>query len=77
MATGLAFDVTAGAVKAQIEKVCTRRNKLNMRRIDVNVRNGTVMLNGNVPSYEARYEVAQLVRTIPGVSSVVNQLIVD
>jgi hyperosmotically inducible protein len=46
----------------------------NLTRVDVDVTNGTVYLNGSVDSAEQKVRAEQLAQSVKGVRSVVNNL---
>jgi osmotically-inducible protein OsmY len=68
--------VTAGAVKAQIEKALVRSAETDAVRIQVATDDGTVTLTGNVHSWSEHDEVGRAAWGAPGVQRVQNDLVV-
>ena len=73
----LASRASPAEIKAKIETAFARHARLDARQIDVSVRDGTVTLKGNVPSYVERYEAEEVAWAAPGVIDVANQLVVS
>jgi len=64
------------AITAQIATRIARDAELSALRIDVDTKNGAVILRGPAPTDAARKRAAELARGVEGVLSVDNQLIV-
>ena len=64
------------AITAQIATRIARDAELSALRIDVDTKNGAVVLRGPAPTDAARKRAAELARGVDGVLSVDNQLIV-
>jgi len=69
--------VSAGDVKASIERALTRRAEIDARRITVQAREGTVVLTGTVHSLFERAEAERAAWAAPGVTSVDDRLVVE
>ena len=63
-------------VTAKIEAAFRRSAEIDARRINVNARDGTVILSGNVHSWAERQEAEQAAWAAPGVSQVDDRLTV-
>lgn len=59
-------------LKTQIEEQLAKQDEY--REISVVVRNGFIIMKGNVPGEEIRNGVLEFVRSIPGVVEVINQI---
>jgi osmotically-inducible protein OsmY len=68
--------VKAGDVQAKIEAAFRRSAEIDARRVNVNVRNGQVILSGNVHSWVERNEARRAAWAAPGVTAVDDRLIV-
>ncbi len=73
---GLTPHVKPGEVKDKIEADLRRSAEVDARRIGVEIRDGKVILNGNVRSWVEREEAQQAAWAAPGVSEVENHITV-
>lgn len=69
--------VSPGEVKSRIEDAFERMAELDARRIDVEARDGKVILRGTVRSWFEREEAEDAAWAAPGVSDVENQITVS
>lgn len=69
--------VSATEVKSEIEEALKRNAELEARQIDVDVRDGKVILRGSVDSWDDREEAENAAWSARGVSDVENQLTVS
>ena len=61
-------------ILASVKTKLVAEKPSNLTKIDVDVTNGTVYLNGAVDSAEQKTRVEQLAQSVKGVKSVVNNL---
>lgn len=67
---------SAADVKGQIEAAFKRSAEIDARRIKVEIKNGKVVLRGQVPSWAERNKAQEAAWRAPGVVSVENDLLV-
>lgn len=70
-------DVVAGDIGTTIRKAMQRHAEREASRIDVNVQDGTVTLNGKVDSYAEREVARGAAWSAPGVRAVIDNLVVE
>jgi len=80
-ATDRATAATAAAVDdatltAKVKTAIIAEPGMNALQIDVDTKNAIVSLTGNVDTTQVKARAAQLAETVPGVRSVVNNLVV-
>lgn len=61
--------ITQAVVRALIHE-----EKVNLTRVDVQTKEGTVYLSGEVQNYEQKQRAEQIANTVEGVERVVNKL---
>ena len=61
-------------ILASVKTKLVAEKPSNLTRVDVDVTNGTVYLNGSVDSAEQKTRAEQLAQSVKGVKSVVNNL---
>lgn len=67
-------DVDDKTILASVKTKLVAEKPANLTRVDVDVTNGTVYLNGSVDSAEQKVRAEQLAQSVKGVRSVVNNL---
>jgi hyperosmotically inducible protein len=68
--------IQAGVIKANIECAFAHRGRLEAQAIRVEAVNAEVRLKGNVPSVEHKLLAEATARDTPGVTKIVNELVV-